>query len=178
MTNPRTTVRDAGASTLLAVYLHDHLAGAVGGLELARRALSHNRGGDLEPFLRQLVEEIRQDRSTLERLMTHLGVEPSRMKNVAAVAAERAGRLKLNGQLLGYSPLSRLVELEGLAAGVHMKLNLWRSLRAALPQQSLPAGIDLESLIDRAEQQRSAIEGHRQSAAEVAFAGAGIGASA
>ena len=37
---------------------------------------------------------------------------------VAGWVAEKAGRLKLNGSLLTYSPLSRLVELEGLSLGV------------------------------------------------------------
>jgi hypothetical protein len=43
--------------------------------------------------------------------------------------AEKAGRLKLNGELLGYSPLSRLEELEALSLGVEGKLALWTALR-------------------------------------------------
>ena len=38
-----------------------------------------------------------------------------------AWTAEELERLKLNGQLAGYSPLSRLVELEGLAVGIEGK---------------------------------------------------------
>lgn len=165
----RTTVREASPETRLAVYLSDHLAGATAGVELVRRALENNRGSELEPFLEGLSEEIREDRVVLRRLMRHLGVRGSLVKRSAAIAAERLGRLKLNGQLVGYSPLSRLVELEGLAAGVETKLNLWRSIRAALPEQALPADIDLASLIERAERQRAAIERRRQEAAATAF---------
>ncbi|MBW3665741.1 MAG: GDP-mannose 4,6-dehydratase, partial [Actinobacteria bacterium] len=81
-----------------------------------------NRGTELQPVLERLVEEIGEDRVTLQQLMRHLGVDGSQIKNTVAVTAERLGRLKLNGQLIGYSPLSRLVELEGLAAGVETKL--------------------------------------------------------
>ena len=41
---------------------------------------------------------------------------------------EKLGRLKLNGQLLGYSPLSRLIELEGLMLGIAGKLAMWIAL--------------------------------------------------
>lgn len=172
MTTLRTTLRDAGPSTLLSVYLSDHLAGATAGTELARRTLDNNRGSELEPFLEGLLGEIVEDRATLERLMSHLGVPASQIKQAVAVAAERVGRFKLNGQLVGYSPLSRLVELEGLAAGVETKLNLWRSLREAIPEPALPSDVDLGSLIDRAEEQRGTIEHHRQRAATAAFSGA------
>lgn len=172
MTRLRTNLRDSEPSTLLNLYLSDHLAGATGGVELARRALDNNRGSELEPFLEQLLEEVVRDRATLERLTDHLGMQASQLKRTVAVAAERVARLKLNGQLLGYSPLSRLVELEGLAAGVETKLNLWRSLREALPDGALPPDVDLGTLIERAERQRETIEGHRQRAAAAAFAGA------
>lgn len=165
-------ISDADASTRLGVYLRDHLAGATAGLELARRTLGNNRGTELQPVLERLVEQIGEDRATLQQLMRHLGVDGSQIKNAVAVTAERVGRLKLNGQLIGYSPLSRLVELEGLAAGVETKLNLWRSLRSALPDEGLPADVDLDSLIDRARTQRETIEQHRQAAVATAFAGA------
>ena len=42
--------------------------------------------------------------------------------------AEKLGRLKPNGQILGYSPLSRLVELETLALGITGKRSLWEAL--------------------------------------------------
>ncbi len=46
---------------------------------------------------------------------------------VAYVGAS-AGRLKLNGRLIHYSPLSRVLELEALSGGVMTQLRLWESL--------------------------------------------------
>ncbi len=62
--------------------------------------------------------------------MDHLGVTENRVKMPIAWAAEKVGRLKPNGQLTGYSPLSRLIELEGPRARGDGKLALWRSLAA------------------------------------------------
>jgi hypothetical protein len=47
---------------LLGIYLNDHLAGAMGGIELARRALRNNRGTPLAADLERLVREIDEDR--------------------------------------------------------------------------------------------------------------------
>ncbi len=46
--------------------------------------------------------------------MAALGVPQDRVKNAMGWGAEKLGRLKPNGQLTGYSPLSRMVELKGL----------------------------------------------------------------
>jgi hypothetical protein len=70
--------------------------------------------------------------------------------------AEKAGRLKLNGSLLSRSPLSDLVELEGLALGVQGKLAGWRLLKA-LDDPRLD-GTELDRLIARAEDQAERLE--------------------
>ncbi len=54
--------------------------------------------------------------------MEKLQVKRDHLKVLAGWVAEKLGRLKPNGQLLGYSPLSRLVELEALALGITGKL--------------------------------------------------------
>ena len=110
----------------LAIYLNDHLAGATVGLELARRSAGSNRGSPYGPFLDKLAGEIHEDRESLLEIMRSLQVGVDQVKVSAGWAAEKLGRLKLNGQLLGYSPLSRLVELEALTLGVTGKLGLWR----------------------------------------------------
>jgi hypothetical protein len=83
--------------------------------------------------------------------------------------AERAGRLKLNGSLFKYSPLSRLVELEALSLGVEGKLCLWVNL-AELPQEGGLEDFDLRALADRARDQRKRLEEQRIEAARIAFA--------
>jgi hypothetical protein len=153
----------------LDVYLNDHLAGATGGIELCRRARRENAGTDLGAFLGGLLEEIVEDRRALEEITVRLGADRSPLKPAAAWALEKAGRLKLNGQLRGYSPLSRLVELEALQAGVSAKRSLWQTLRAAFPDDKRLRGLDLDALIERAERQMTGLESQRLAAARDAL---------
>src|ERR671925_29079 len=114
---------------LLAIYLQDHLAGSTAGLELVRRARDENRDGDLGDFLTELARELEEDRDELREIMRELGVADDVLKVAAAWTTEKLGRLKLNGRLTGYSPLSRVLELEGLLMGVNGKLCMWRAFR-------------------------------------------------
>ena len=117
------------ADKLLRIYLQDHLAGSTGGVELARRASGGAEGTTYGDPLAKLADEIEADRRALESIMEELGFGADRAKNLAFWAVEKAGRLKLNGRLTSPSPLSRLVELEGLLTGINGKLSLWRALR-------------------------------------------------
>ncbi len=155
---------------LLNIYLNDHLSGSIAGLELARRCRSSNQGTPLADFLTDLIADIDADRAELETLMETLDAPKDRLKQVGGWAAEKVGRLKLNGQLTGYSPLSRLIELEGLKMGVTGKLSLWQSLKRIANMDSRLATTDFDVLIKRAEAQIDAIEEHRQEAAARAFA--------
>jgi hypothetical protein len=153
---------------LLAIYLVDHHAGATAGIELARRAARSNRGSATGTVLARLAEEIAEDRRTLERLMRLLNVKPSPVKVVLARAAELGGRLKPNGRLVGYSPLSRVVELEALSLGIIGKLKLWQAFEGVDRLQGV-GGFDFAGLAARAEAQHDAVEACRRQAAEVAF---------
>ena len=154
---------------LLRIYLQDHLAGATGGVELARRARSANEGTTYGDPLAKLADEIEADRRALEGIMEDLGFGADRAKNIAFWAAEKAGRLKLNGQLTGYSPLSRLTELEGLVAGINGKLSLWRSLLEVAPSQPKLDQERLERLLERGEEQLKTVEELRTRAARDAL---------
>jgi len=158
---------------LLVIYLNDHLAGAALGTELTKRSLRSNSGTALGTFLEGFLAEVEEDRRSLERVMDALGVKKSPFKRPAAVVAERLGRLKLNGQVRGYSPLSRVLELEGLSMGVEAKLSLWQNLRDVPEVSAQLRGVDLDALIERAERQRSSLERERLSAARRAFAASG-----
>ena len=154
---------------LLPIYLNDHLAGSIVGVALARRALKENDGSELGEFLRVLLAEIVEDRATLLRLMERLGVSRSRSKMAAAWTAEKLGRLKLNGQIAGYSPLSRLVELEALATGIQGKRALWLALaQISDPDQRLRE-LDLDALAERARSQAERLERYRLAAASEAL---------
>jgi hypothetical protein len=151
----------------LAIYLNDHLAGSTGGVELARRAASNNAGTDYGRVLDDIAREIDEDRATLATLMDRLGVGRDRVKTTAAWLAEKAGRLKPNGHLLSYSPLSRLEELEVLLLGVSGKLSMWRALDHAIGERL--GGIEVPELEARAESQRRRLEELRLRAAGEAF---------
>jgi hypothetical protein len=155
---------------LLAIYLRDHLAGSRFGLELVSRLHGENRDEpEFEPVLAQLREQIAGDRDALLDVMRRLGVSPDPVKERLAWAAEKAGRLKLNGRLRGYSPLSRLLELESLAMGVLGKRSMWRSLMATHGEDPRLSGVELDLLVARADAQLAAIETLRTAAALLAL---------
>ena len=134
--------------------------GATLGVELARRAAGENQGSELGDFLSGLAREIEDDRDTLLALMSELGVKPDRLKVAAGWTSEKVGRLKPNAQLRGYSPLSPLVELEGLLIGIQGKLAMW-SVVGDVAQE---LGLDrarLDALAARAEGQQADVERHR-----------------
>lgn len=141
------------ANRFLSIYLNDHLAGATVGVELARRIRAGNRDdAELGRPISDLCGEIEADRDTLERVMRQLGIRRDPLKVKAGWLAEKAGRLKLNGQLRGYSPLSRVIELEGLCLGITGKIEIWRTLRRALGGEW--SGFDFVALEERALRQR------------------------
>jgi hypothetical protein len=156
---------------LLAIYLNDHFAGSSFAIALIRRSLRSNRGSELGEFLERFSGEVLEDRATLERLMDAVGASKSPVKPLLARAAERAGRLKLNGRLRGYSPLSRVLELEALVAGVTGKRAMWRLLR--LSSDPRLQQFDFDELERRAERQLDGLEQHRLAAARAILPGAG-----
>jgi hypothetical protein len=155
---------------LLGIYLNDHLAGSVVGTRLARRIVKHNEGNHYGSEAARLAEKIQQDKDTLEALMDRLGVRKKRTRLALAAVTELLGRLKPNGRLVGYSPLSRVIELEALTIGITGKLELWQSLKATGERVG---GVDADELIQRAEDQRDRVRDLRLQAARKAFVGEG-----
>lgn len=151
------------------IYLRDHRAGATFGTNLARRAAEENEGTQYFHFLSSLVEEIEQDVKTLEQIMSRFAVTPDLLKNAGAHVGEKLGRLKPNGQLTGYSPLSRVLEFEGLRSGVHGKLALWQSLREVASNHEQLDEDEMDELIARAESQLEGLREQHRHAAREAF---------
>jgi hypothetical protein len=153
----------------LRIYLNDQLALGVAGRELARRSARSNAGTETGAALEEVARQVTADVLTLEGIMQQLGAPRSRVKPLLAILGERAGRLKLNGSLREYSPLSRFFELDFLLVGLDAKRQLWVTLRdlAALPAR-LP-GIDFDDLIARAGAQRDLLEPSWVQAGLVAF---------
>ena len=157
------------AEKRLRIYLNDHLAGSLTGYELAKRCLSSNEGTDLGDYLRSFVAQLEDERADLKRLMESLGFPEDKIKEGMGWAAEKAGRLKLNGQIRGYSPLSRVLELEGLVIGVTGKRGLWRSVKEYGATDPRVGVIDIDRLEEQAQTQLEELEKHRLAAAEKAF---------
>jgi hypothetical protein len=151
---------------LLGIYLNDHLAGSVVGTRLAHRIAKQNEGNRYGAQVARISAEIEQDKATLERLMDGLGVRKKKARLLIAGMGETMGRLKPNGRLVGYSPLSRVIELEALTVGITGKLSLWQSLKATGERID---GLDTDQLIERAESQRERVSDLRLQAAREAF---------
>jgi hypothetical protein len=153
----------------LHIYLRDQLAMGVLWRELARRAQRHNRGTELGAALGRVATAISEDVETFRTIMNRVGARPNPAKTGLAIVAERLGRLKRNGRLTTYSPLSRFVELEFLAMGIDGKKQLWTTLRDQAGLASRLPDIDFDHLIDRAERQRAEVEPFRARAGTETF---------
>jgi len=159
------------ATELLATYLNDHLATATAARELARRSATANRGGEHGAFLERVAGELDEQLAALGATMDALGVSPDRVKQAAAWTAEKAGRLKPNGRLRGYSPLSRVVELEALSMLVTHNLALWQGLDELTAAQPSLDGPDARRQADQCAQQLQELQAQRRRAVTQARAG-------
>jgi hypothetical protein len=158
-----------GSARLLGIYLNDHYLGANAGVSLAHRAARNHQGTPAGPELRMVANEIQEDLCSLHGIMTSLGVVPSKVRAVAGMAVERLGRVKLNGHLLTRSPLSSVIELEGLRTGVEAKKAGWVALRSIADNNPRLDAAQLDQLVTRAERQSQVLERLRLAAAATAF---------
>lgn len=150
----------------LRIYFDDHLAGSAAGARRARRLADAERDGPDGAALAALADEIADDRQALLTLVAGLGVRPRRYKQVLARFAERAGLLKLNGRLFRRSPLSSLLEIEGLLMGVRGKLAGFETVRAVFGAEPVPA-VDVDELVARAHRQLDTLSrAHARAAAD------------
>jgi hypothetical protein len=148
---------------LLRIYLNDHLTTAAAGAALARRTLRSNRGTELGELLEEIAADLSDDLDMLKKELRERGLRPSVLKRSLGTFGERLGRLKLNGRLISYSPLSRLHELEGLGLLLGHNAAMWRSLETVGVERAGP-------LATRAERQIAALRRHQRTAAKQALA--------
>lgn len=155
----------------LSIYLNDQLAMGVAWRELAHRSQRANRGTPLGEALELVSTGIAEDVKTFEDLMRRLDIRRNLVKSSLAFGAERLGRLKPNGRIAGYSPLSRFEELEFLVMGIEGKKQLWTTLRDLAGLATRLPDVDFDRLIARAGEQIAAIEPFREQAGRDAFVG-------
>lgn len=149
----------------LTIYLRDHLAAARAGLDFTRRIVDENDHNDIGARLDEFTTELDEEAESIIKAMELLDIEPSQLKIAGAWVAEKLGRLKLNGELTGYSPLSRLLELEGLAAGIQMRRGLWSTLQDARKIYPELRDLHIDRFMRRTEEQLETLdEMHRKAA--------------
>jgi hypothetical protein len=142
----------------LRIYLGDHLAVIRGGRALVSRMQGGGRA-ELAGLLAEAGRELDRGDALVTAFLRQIGASRPWLKVGAATVAERVGRLKLNGRLLQPSPLSPLVELEGLGACLGATAAMWRALAAAdvAAQDLVEARAEAcERLVADVEQQRLA----------------------
>ncbi len=127
-------------------YVSDHIAvtAAVGGL--ARRMATAERWRAHRGVLEPLVTLLADDEQELQAVLRRRGMRRVTLKALLARPAELGGRLKVNGRLIRTSPLTPLVELDGLRLGLAACQAPWRALREV--------GVDPERAADAAERLR------------------------
>ncbi|HEV2755447.1 MAG TPA: hypothetical protein VG318_06685 [Actinomycetota bacterium] len=144
-------------SKYLSIYVNDHLAALTALRDVARRSARSNDGSELGAYLQRVASDLDGARNEVREIAGGLGIRRDPFKAAAAWAAEKLGRLKLNGHLLTYSPLSRVLELEGLEAGAAVETATWRALGAA-------TGRDFSERIYACERRRSELARHHAAA--------------
>lgn len=161
---------DQEAIERFGIYLNDHRAGSIGGRALARRLARSNRGSELGRFLDDVfLPQLERERRRLHVLCSEMSLSRNLGKELLAKGTELVARLKRNGQMWGYSPLSRVVEIEALVSGVTAKQRLWVTMAELGIGGSQFDGETLEGLIAGAETHIRILEAHHLEAVRAAF---------
>lgn len=109
------------------IYLNDHRGLLAAEGAVAERSRQAN-AGELGRLLHRVVEQNTRDQTVVDELLDRVGGTANPLKKFGALAGERVGRLKLNGQLKGYSPLSRVIEIESLLASTAVRRVMWQAI--------------------------------------------------
>ena len=159
-TRTRRSVHD-----LLGIYLNDHLAGATGGLELARRVAASHRGPGAGAAVSVWPPRLRAGSCRAgghHGRTRHPGPRLQGLRRVDRLEGRPAEAQRLSAHPVA---LSGLEELEMLRLGVEGKAAGWRTLRVlAETDKRLDPG-RLDELIARARRQADLLEELRVRAA-------------
>lgn len=157
----------ADASDRLRIYLNDHRALLAAEHSLAQRSLEANQRSSLGQLLGRVVDQNRADQSVVEQLLDRVGGSANPVKKIAAIVGERFGRLKMNGQLTGYSPLSRVIEVEGLLATTAVRRAMWNAIAALAIDDEVTT--DAAVRADTADEQHDLLAAHHVDGVLTAF---------
>jgi hypothetical protein len=141
----------------LAIYLHDHLAGAAVAIELLE--VMRKRETPLGSFANHLLNEVEVDRATLRELANKVGSGENVIKEAVGWLSEKTTRLKFGHSMA--NSFGTFQAIEFLALGILGKLALWRALETLSLSDSRLSGIPFAELILRAKTQFSQVEERR-----------------
>jgi hypothetical protein len=153
----------------LSSYLNDHLAGAVGALELLDRLIKTYQGKPLGRFFAELRGEIDADQQTLQELIDRLDLEESAVRKAGAWVAEKFSRPKIQLSESCEGRMGLFLALEVLALGITGKRLLWRALAVASETVPQFRGLDYAELEGRAIEQHDRVEAKRLEVAREVF---------
>lgn len=164
MTFPRDTT-DMSNETIQ-TYLNDHLAIMTGELELVERVASSNASSPLGNFMNELATQLGRQRIFIADQLTEVGGCENPVKQAATWLAEKLGRVKPNGQLMGYSDLARVIEIETLITMSQARSLLWETLDML---DCVNATKIAESYKTETTRQRATLRDHHRDAMAQAF---------
>ncbi len=157
----------AGPADRFRIYLNDHRGLLAAEQGLASRSLSSNEGTDLGHLLQAVVDQNAADQVVVDQLLERSEGSQNPLKRMLAIIGERAGRMKMNGQLTGYSPLSRVIEVEALLASTAIRREMWNAVAAMGIDDDVTADAALRS--ENAEHQHARLRDQHVLAALRAF---------
>ena len=152
----------------LRTYLADHYAGSLAAVELIEHYISIREDSPRSAFMKELLEEVEEDRATLLDILRRVGGKKSLLKDAAAWLLEKLSRLKV-AEMTRHRTLSEFEKLEQLVLGVTGKLKLWVVLRSISASDGRFTDIDFGRLERRAQKQIDRLEEHRLEVARAAF---------
>jgi hypothetical protein len=152
----------------LAIYLHDHLAGATYAIDLVEALRKKYSGMDLGHFAARLQREISADKQVLHELAGQFGPASDPIKDTAAWLSEKVSRMKLRRS--DPQGLGTFEALEFLRLGIHGKAALWQALAQVASQYPALCKVNLQQLSERARIQEEEVELYRLELARQALA--------
>jgi hypothetical protein len=152
----------------LAIYLNDHLAGAVVALEILDGLLDHD-DVELKRCAQELRSAIEEDRVELVRLMGAANIATSSVRRAIGWLGEKAVALKLTFDDPADGRLRTFELLETIALGIDGKRALWAVLRTISVNVPSLQAADYARLARRAEDQRGTVEAFRLQWAAITF---------
>jgi hypothetical protein len=150
--------------------LNDHLAGSVAGLAILDYVIDKSPDGEQKETLQRVYRDIEEDKEALRAFIDELDFSESPVRKASAWVAEKMAQVKLRFDDPSAGPFLIFESLEALSLGIEGKRSLWRMLSEVFEPGRSIAAFDLETLINRAEEQREIVEKLRLAAGREALA--------